>query len=96
MQFHSIAYDFFRPEHQARVRDAELAAAVRSAVHTNAAPRLPVTRVFELRSVLDRIMVALYSGDIAPTGGFGHEEAEAPDKCLFSLSEGGSANRSRF
>ena len=44
MQFHSIAYDFFRPEHRARVRDAELAAAVRSAAHTNAAPRLPVTR----------------------------------------------------
>ena len=43
-----------------------------------AVPRLPVNRLFELRSVLDRIMVALSSGEIAPTGGFGHEEAEAP------------------
>jgi hypothetical protein len=39
-------------------------------------PRLPVNRLFELRSVLDRIMIASSSGEIAPTGGFGHEEAE--------------------
>src|ERR1700730_16735884 len=42
-----------------------------------AVPRLPVNRLFELRLVLDRIMVALSSGEIAPTGGFDHEEAEA-------------------
>src|SRR5260370_36246694 len=40
-------------------------------------PRLAVNRLFELRSVLDRIMIASSSGEIAPTGGFGHEEAEA-------------------
>src|SRR6266852_4605703 len=39
-----------------------------------AVPRLPVNRLLELRLVL---MVALSSGEIAPTGGFGHEEAEA-------------------
>jgi hypothetical protein len=42
-----------------------------------AVPRLPLNRLLELRLVLDRIMVALSSGEIAPTGGFGHEEAEA-------------------
>jgi hypothetical protein len=42
-------------------------------------PRLPVNRLLELRLVLDRIMVALSSGEIAPTGGFGHEEAEGYD-----------------
>jgi Family of unknown function (DUF5372) len=51
-----------------------------------AVPRLPVNRLLELRLVLDRIMVALSSGEIAPTGGFGHEEAEALQSDLFITS----------
>jgi len=40
-------------------------------------PRLPVNRLLELRSVLDRIMIASSSGEITPAGGFGHEGTEA-------------------
>ena len=42
-----------------------------------AVPRLPVNRLLELRSVLDRIMIASSFGEIAPAGGFDHEGTEA-------------------
>jgi hypothetical protein len=44
MHFHSIAYDFFRPEHRARVRAAELTAAATIAVRANAAGPSPASR----------------------------------------------------